>query len=279
MTLTPVTQVRVFATHRVGAHREQVREMSLGLWPLHFAIDLLRYLIPASIAFFVLWRWKWDALAHRRIQARRPHSRVFAREIRYSIATAAIFALVGVAVRDLAHAGVLHIYDRIDTYGWPYWVASIVLAIVIHDTYFYWTHRAMHHTRLYRIVHRVHHLSTTPSPWAAYAFGPFEAVVAALVLPLILLVVPMHISAIFVFLLYMIAMNVIGHLGIELYPHGFAHHRWTRWYSTSTHHNLHHRDFRGNYGLYFTWWDRLMGTQHPEYEATFARLTAIDRSR
>jgi len=247
--------------------------MSLGLWPLNFAVDLLRYLIPASIAFFVLWRWKWDALAHRRIQARRPHARVFAREIRYSIATAAIFALVGVAVRDLAHAGVLHIYDRVDRYGWPYWIASIVLAILIHDTYFYWTHRAMHHPRLYRIVHRVHHLSTTPSPWAAYAFGPVEAVVAALVLPLILLVVPMHISAIFVFLLYMIAMNVIGHLGIELYPHGFARNWWTRWYSTSTHHNLHHRDFRGNYGLYFTWWDRAMGTQHPEYEATYARLT------
>jgi sterol desaturase/sphingolipid hydroxylase (fatty acid hydroxylase superfamily) len=25
-------------------------------------------------------------------------------------------------------------------------------------------------------------------------------------------------------------------------------------------HNLHHERFNGNYGLYFTFWDRLMGT-------------------
>jgi len=122
-------------------------------------------------------------------------------------------------------------------------------------------------------VHRVHHLSTSPSPWAAYAFAPLEALVTALVVPILLVVVPMHESAIFVFLVYMIAMNVIGHLGIELYPRGFARSPWTRWYSTSTHHNLHHRDFRGNYGLYFTWWDRVMGTQHPDYLATYESLT------
>jgi lathosterol oxidase len=249
--------------------------MSWERWPLNFTVDLLRYLIPASIAFAVLWRWKWDALAHRRIQPRRPSRKAFSREIRFSIATAMIFATVGVAVNDLARAGVLHSYAHIADYGWPYWFASVALAILIHDAYFYVTHRAMHHPRLFKLVHRVHHLSTTPSPWAAYAFGPLEAVVVALTLPLIMLVVPMHLSAVFVFLIYMIAMNVIGHLGIELYPRWFVRSRWTRWYSTSTHHNLHHRDFRGNYGLYFTWWDRLLGTQHPEYEDTFARVTAI----
>jgi hypothetical protein len=86
----------------------------------------------------------------------------------------------------------------------------------------------------------------------------------------------MHDSALFVFLVYMIVMNVIGHLGIELYPSWFARSRWTRWYSTSTHHNLHHRDFYGNYGLYFTWWDRLLRTQHPQYLQTFDAVTGRD---
>jgi sterol desaturase/sphingolipid hydroxylase (fatty acid hydroxylase superfamily) len=122
---------------------------------------------------------------------------------------------------------------------------------------------------LFKHVHRAHHLSTSPSPWAAYAFGPLEAVINALIVPVLLLVLPMHDSAIFVFLIYMILMNVVGHLGLELYPAWFARNRWTRWYSTSTHHNLHHRDMHGNYGLYFTWWDRRMGTQHPDYIASF----------
>jgi sterol desaturase/sphingolipid hydroxylase (fatty acid hydroxylase superfamily) len=242
-------------------------------WPLIFSIDVLRYAIPASTAFAVFWIWKWEALASRRIQPRRPSRRTFRREIAYSASTVLIFATVGVVVHQLGRIGVLRLYDDIATHGWLYWFASIGIAIVCHDAYFYWTHRAMHHPRLYRRFHRVHHLSTTPSPWAAYAFAPLEALVSALVVPLLLLVVPMHESAVFAWLVYMIGMNVIGHLGIELYPRWFTR-RWTRWISTSTHHNLHHRDFTGNYGLYFTWWDRIMGTEHPAYRDTFARVTS-----
>ena len=243
-------------------------------YPTLVAVDGLRYAIPASIAFAVFWMWKWDALAHRRIQPRRPSRRSFTREIRYSISTTLIFAGVGWIVWLLRGAGLVDLYADVATYGWPYWFASVAIAIVFHDTYFYWTHRAMHHPRLFRAFHRVHHLSTSPSPWAAYAFAPLEAVVEALVVPAILLVMPMHQAALFVFLIYMIVMNVIGHLGIELYPRWFATNRWTRWFTTSTHHNLHHRDFAGNYGLYFTWWDRIMRTQHADYHATFDRVAA-----
>jgi len=250
---------------------------AFGPWPVFFAIDALRYAIAASLAFSVFWLWKWDALEHRRLQRRRPSNKALRREVRYSISTAMIFATVGLATYHLVRAGVLHMYPRVDRYGWPYWFASIALAIVIHDAYFYWTHRAMHHPWLFKRVHRVHHLSTSPSPWAAYAFAPAEALVNALVFPLILLVVPMHELAAFTFLVYMIVMNVIGHLGIELYPRWFAKSRWTGWCSTSTHHNLHHRDFHGNYGLYFTHWDKLMRTEHAEYQQTFAAVTSAPR--
>ena len=177
---------------------------------------------------------------------------------------------VGLATHHLARAGVLH---PIAPTSWPYGIASVLLAIVIHDTYFYWTHRAMHHRWLFAAVHRVHHLSTNPSPWAAYAFAPLEALVEALVVPLILFIMPMSDAALFSFLVYMIVMNVLGHLGIELYPNWFARSRWTRWLSTTTHHSLHHRDFVGNYGLYFTWWDRLLRTQHPQYLETFEAVS------
>jgi sterol desaturase/sphingolipid hydroxylase (fatty acid hydroxylase superfamily) len=242
-------------------------------YPTLVAVDGLRYAIPASLAFAIFWLWKWDALAHRRIQPRRPSRKAFAREIRYSISTTLIFAGVGWCIAGLVERGVFQVYTDVDTYGWPYWFASLAIAIVFHDTYFYWTHRAMHHPRLFRTFHRVHHLSTSPSPWAAYAFAPPEAVVEALVLPALLVFLPMHRFALFTFLLFMIVRNVIGHLGIELYPRWFARSRLTRHTTTSTHHNLHHRDLRGNYGLYFTWWDRLMRTEHADYHATFDRVT------
>jgi sterol desaturase/sphingolipid hydroxylase (fatty acid hydroxylase superfamily) len=28
---------------------------------------------------------------------------------------------------------------------------------------------------------------------------------------------------------------------------------------------MHHEHAPRNFGLYFTWWDRLMGTEHPDY--------------
>ena len=56
--------------------------------------------------------------------------------------------------------------------GWAWFWGSVACGIVLHDTYFYWTHRMMHHRWLYPWFHRVHHQSTNPTPWAAYAFAP-----------------------------------------------------------------------------------------------------------
>jgi sterol desaturase/sphingolipid hydroxylase (fatty acid hydroxylase superfamily) len=194
--------------------------------------------------------------------------------VAYSLLTAVIFATVGFATHLAAQAGHLRFYDDISELGWGYWAASVVVLILLQDAYFYWTHRLMHHRRLFRIVHRVHHRSTNPSPWAAYSFAPLEAFVHAAFVPLSAAIMPLHASALFTFLAVMITMNVLGHLGIELYPRGFATGRVGRWLVTSTHHNLHHSGGAGgNYGFYFTFWDRLMKTQRDEYVATFSRIT------
>ncbi len=70
----------------------------------------------------------------------------------------------------------------------------------------------------------------------------------------------------------MITYNVYGHLGYELYPRGFNTGRVGRWINTSTNHNQHHQYFRGNYGLYFTFWDRMMGTIRKDYDERFEQV-------
>ena len=62
---------------------------------------------------------------------------------------------------------------------------------------------------------------------------------------LILLVVPAHGSAIFVFVTHMILRNAIGHCGVELMPCGVL--RWLRWQPITavTHHDLHTRSCAG----------------------------------
>jgi len=141
--------------------------------------------------------------------------------------------------------------------------------LLIHDTYFYWTHRLMHHPSVFKYFHKVHHLSTNPSPWAAFAFHPLEAIVEAGIIVVIAFIMPVHPLAIALFLLIMMVYNVYGHLGYELYPKGFTKTRIGKWINTSINHNQHHQYFKGNYGLYFLWWDRWMGTLRMDYDQEF----------
>jgi lathosterol oxidase len=144
--------------------------------------------------------------------------------------------------------------------------------LLIHDTYFYWTHRAMHSPALYKWFHKVHHLSTNPSPWAAYAFHPIEAVVEAGIVVVLTFVIPVHPLSISLFLLIMMIYYVYGHLGYELYSKRFSGSRFGRWINTSVNHNQHHQFFAGNYGLYFLWWDRWMGTVREDYDKQFEEV-------
>ena len=195
-------------------------------------------------------------------------------DAKWSASTIAIFSLVGVGVFYAGRSGLLRRYTDVGRYGWGWLAGSVVVLAVLQDTYFYWTHRAMHHPRLYRFFHRVHHRSTNPSPWTAYAFAPAEALVHAAFVPLAWSVLPLHDAAVFGFLAFMISFNVWGHLSMELRAPGTTRHPVLGLQTTTTHHALHHQTFTSNYGLYFTFWDRWMGTEHPEYEATFERIAS-----
>jgi hypothetical protein len=84
--------------------------------------------------------------------------------------------------------------------------------VLMHDAYFYWTHRLMHHPRLFRIFHRAHHLSASPTPWAAYSFSVPEAFVQAGIGPLIVFTIPTHPLANALFMLWQVAFNVLSPL-------------------------------------------------------------------
>jgi lathosterol oxidase len=237
-----------------------------------FAVILLRYLFIAFLGyliFYIVFKKRWQ---HRRIQPKFPGANDYRRELGYSVLTAVIFTAVGYVTFLTPFRQFTQLYTAIDERGVGYFLLSIVMLLVVHDTYFYWTHRAMHHPAVFRFAHLTHHKSTNPSPWAAMAFHPFEAVVEALYVSIASLLFPIHPFAIAIFLLIMMTYNVYGHLGYELYPKGFSRSRVGRWINTSVNHNQHHQFFTGNYGLYFLWWDRWMGTIREDYDEVFDKI-------
>src|SRR5688572_18863440 len=250
----------------------------LEAWPAMYLFDLFRYLIPASLAFLIFWVIARRGLMHLFIQRTMPKAQQLWKEFAYSMSTVVIFSLVGFCLYTAERAGITFIYYDINDYGIVYMVFSFAFTVVFHDFYFYWTHRLMHHKKLFKYIHRVHHESTNPSPWAAYSFHPWEAFIQSLVLPIMVFILPLHTLTIFIFLIYMIVRNVGGHLGFEILPKGFTRNKWLNWNTAITHHNMHHEHFHSNYGLYFSWWDRLMKTEHKDYHKTFEEVKSRPKS-
>ncbi len=239
-----------------------------------YATFFLRYIIFAGGAFlffYILYKTKFQKF---RIQKNFPEKDKIRMEIVFSLTTFIIFACMGLFTSWLQRNGYGHIYKHLNDYPtWWFWL-SIPAMLILHDTWFYWSHRFMHLKFVFPYVHRVHHLSNNPTPWASFSFHPIEAVIEGLIIPLIVVVMPVHVYAILIFLLLMTIMNVIGHLGYELFPAGFTKRILTRVNNTSTHHNMHHRLVKCNYGLYFNFWDSLMGTNHEKYHEHFEEVVA-----
>ena len=250
-------------------------ETVISALPAIWMMDTARYLVAAALMTIVLAVFWRAGLAERKLQARRATAGDIRREILVSLRTAVVFTLVTASVVLAALKGWLTIYWNFEKAGLTYLVLSVALMLVAHDTWFYWTHRAMHHPRLFKLFHRTHHLSRTPTPWTAYSFSVPEAFVQAAFVPLFMVFVPMHEVGVVLFLGIQIARNVMGHCGVEIHPAVFGPGRWLAWNNTTTHHDLHHETGRYNYGLYFRWWDKLMGTEHPDYRRKFESFAAV----
>jgi len=183
------------------------------------------------------------------------------RELAYAAATTLIFGISTAVMLAAWQNGWIRIYEDVSNYSLAWLPCSLIIAMLVHETYYYWLHRGMHHPRFYNWLHRGHHDSIVTSGWTSFAFDPGEAILQAAIIPLILLVIPMHWTVLVIWLTLMTISAIINHAGIELWPQPLNRTWWGRNVIGATHHGLHHTQFVKNYGLYFTFWDRWMGTE------------------
>jgi Delta7-sterol 5-desaturase len=241
-------------------------------WVRIAEVTTTRYFIIAGFAFLLFYYLLRRTMASRRMQSRFPKWKDYGRDIGYSVMTILIFATMASLV-FIVLKPYTNLHSDFDLYGTFYFYLCFPLMLIIHDAYFYGIHRLMHHPKLFRLIHRVHHQSTNPSPWTAYAFHPLEAVLEAGIIPLIAFTLPVYQPSLGLFLLFQFFYNVYGHLGYELYPKNFQRNWFGRWVNTGTAHNQHHEHFHGNYGLYTLIWDRVFGTLRKDYEEKYSRVT------
>ena len=215
-------------------------------------VIFIRYLLLASLYQALLRRFKTgtpDIFKLKTIQIKR--------EIKWAFLSSLIFTATCAVGLYAYHQGWMKIYLEVDDYPLWYLPASGAAIILLYETYYYWLHRAMHISAIFRIVHKVHHESIHPTVFTSFCFHPLEALMQFIFFPLLLCVMPVHYLVLLTVLMLFTISALINHSGVEIFRGRF----FLRHVIGSSHHDLHHKEFKTNFGLYFTWWDKWMKTE------------------
>ena len=242
-------------------------EHSFEFYCLAFlAIILFRYFLIAGSTYYV-FHSPFRAIFFDIQAPQHPTSwRLIRHDLKLSVISAGVFALAAAGILTGYDQGLTRLYSDPHQYCLWYLGVSYGLVLVLQDAYFYFIHRWFHHPKLFPWVHQGHHRSRYPTPWTSFAFDPLEAIGQSLFLLATVLVVPLHFITLIAALTTMTVWAVLTHLEIDRLPPLFPHHWLGRWLIGPAHHSRHHRQYTVHYGLYFTFWDRLLGTQDATYE-------------
>jgi sterol desaturase/sphingolipid hydroxylase (fatty acid hydroxylase superfamily) len=244
---------------------ETLIESPLQVLVTYIALTLiiqLRYFLIVGPLHWMLWSSKLYFKNALKLSKAPPNPKTIKHEIKLSLISSFIYAAPTAVVLELWKEGSTAIYSTApaDIIGWLWVALSMIIYLLVQDAWFFWTHRLMHTRKFFKWTHAGHHKSIQPTPWASFSFDPLEALSSAWLLPVLALIIPIHIYAALALLMIMTVNAIFNHAGWEIYPQNWLDGWWGKNIITASHHNLHHTNFKGNYGLYFRFWDKLCGT-------------------
>ncbi len=224
-----------------------------------------------SVAYLICWVVFGNKLSNRKIQlSKRAGWSQIKGEIGATLLSfigSTVFMLIILSLKD---NGLTKFYIDNGKFGW-YEILMVITMLVISDTWFYWSHRAMHHPSIYKYVHALHHKSLDVNPYTSTSFHVIEALwLTAWILPLAM-AMPISMTALGIMQVLGTLNNLKSHLGYELFPSFFRIVPFNM-LVTATNHSLHHTQYNGNYGLFFRFWDIVCGTELNATESTFEEI-------
>ncbi|MDJ0677713.1 MAG: sterol desaturase family protein [Calothrix sp. MO_167.B42] len=234
-------------------------------WLAFFGIITSRYFVICGATHLLCYSKVVNFYTNFCLPQKPPSWKIIKKDMELSVLCGIIFAFCGALVFIAYRLGFTFLYTSISKYGFWYLSISFVILLILQDTYFYFMHRLFHHPLLFKKLHSGHHRSKEPTPWTSFAFDPIEALIQGMFFVCIVFVLPLHYITLFTALIVMTIWAVFNHLGFEFFPSSFYSHWLGQWFIGSKHHLVHHRKYTLHYGLYFTFWDKILGTQDPNY--------------
>jgi len=183
---------------------------------------------------------------------------MFIRDIRLgSLNLLLLSTISGIYVYYVTNGGYSSIYYDFSKHGILFSVATGLVYWLFIDGALYWAHRTFHIPYLYKKIHYVHHVNTTPFACTSLAMHTFEAIVYHSLVFIPFMILPVHFLAPIIVLLYTNYVSLLDHSGVKLYS-------WLPWQEPSQFHDDHHKYFHVNYGQTLGLWDRMFGTWRRE---------------
>lgn len=226
-------------------------------------ISLDKFIYPTVLACLFLFSMFTTILSrftrlltHKKIQKTYPSFKSQWRDTALSLIAPIFFMPSAWLCSYLSDKNFGFIYHDVHQYGLLYFVFSLFLVTIVHDTYYYWVHRLLHTRFLFETIHSVHHVSHNPSAVTFFAMHPLEDVLMSLSIPLCALLFPMCDLAFELAYFLYLSQAAYAHSGFEW----FKTRRHSKCFNTSYAHNMHHQYLGVNYSYFYNIWDRIGGT-------------------
>ena len=219
---------------------------------LYVLIAAILALDTALLAVLV-WAYHAPRFASHRIGGGPPMRVTWPHRLRTMSVTSVLSLATVLGVVALGHDALLHAEP---TAPWVI-AAQAVGILVVYDFAYYFAHRAMHHPKLLRWVHGVHHRARNPSALESFYQHPIELLTGlALLFAATWVVGPVHEHAFAAMFFVYSTVNIVVHAGIEsrvrlLAPIDFL---------IRKHHAHHAADPRKNYSTMTPLPDWIFGT-------------------
>ncbi|WP_275788083.1 sterol desaturase family protein [Pararhizobium gei] len=239
-----------------------LRPMSDELFYLAFLLAFYALTVVTYFALGYSLTWLNERNPERKIQKGRGSGKRRRAEIRQSLASmfsACLPLTIGLYAQQKGWTPMP--WD----FSWWTAVPLFILCMFLYDTWFYFMHRLLHTKWLYPL-HALHHRSVAPTIWSTYSEDVLDNFLLQSFSAVVVFIVPFPPAILIGHRLFEHFNGMFGHAGFEYFAASAA--RYPSPMLCTTFHDQHHSAFRYNYGNYFSFWDRMMGTIAPHYDQT-----------
>ena len=184
-----------------------------------YLMTVVSALTIMSAAYFIFWILLGKKLSNRKIQLSK---RAGWSQIKGEIGATFLSFIGGtgfsILLLSLNDVGVTKFYPEAGKYGLGYEVFVFIAMLVVSDTWFYWSHRAMHHPRIYKYVHALHHKSLDVNPFTSSSFHLIESLWLTVWVLLLAMIMPMSMTVLGIMQVVGTFNNLKSHLGMSFSP-------------------------------------------------------------